>query len=249
MAEKNHRVLENAIRILELVSKNNGLTLTDICNTLEMPKSSAYILLNTFVNVHYMKKNQKTGLYTIDIGVFELGTRFTDNNEFYRNAREILETIVSEVDETAHLAVLEGTNAVYVCKHESSKTVRMVSSVGKRLPAHASAIGKALLSGYTDQQIRVMYEGKLLERFTEHTITDMEKLLEQINKVRLEGFALESEESTPGVECIAVPIKSRFSGCVEAAVSISVPIIRSRGNMGQYRETLSKAKQSLETLI
>lgn len=249
MAEKNHRVLENAIRILELVSKNSGLTLTDICNTLKIPKSSAYVLLNTFVNVRYMKKDKKTGLYTIDIGVFELGTRFTDNNEFYRNAREILENIVSKVDETAHLAVLEDTNAVYVCKHESSKTVRMVSSVGKRLPAHASAIGKALLSGYTDKQIRAMYDGKTLERFTKHTVTDIEKLLEQINRVRQEGVAFESEESTPGVECIAVPIKSRFSGCIEAAVSISVPTIRSRGNLEQYKEILSKAKKSLETFI
>lgn len=248
MAEKNHKMLEKALKILEYVSKNDGLSLTEICNAVEIPKGSAFILLNTFVNMRYMKKD-KNGLYRIDVGLFELGTRFVDNNHFFRTAREVLEGIVGTVDETAHLAVLDGTDAVYVCKYECSHTVRMVSFVGKRLPAHGSAIGKALLSGLSEQEIHALYGDRELETFTPHTVRDLEVLIEQVREVRLCGFAVEHEESTPGVECIAVPLVSRHSGQVEAAISISVPVSRSKGSMEQFKEPLLGAKRSLEILL
>lgn len=249
MPEKNHKILEKSIKMLEYVSRNQGVTLTDICNAVEIPKSSAHLLLSTFVNMNYMRKDPKTGIYTLDVGAFELGSRFVDNNDFYRSAREILEAVVAKIDETTHLAVLDGTNAVYICKHESSQSVRMVSFIGKLLPAHASAIGKALLSGYTDEKIRDLYAGKTLERFTENTITDLDALISQLDEVRRTGFAMEREESSPGVECIAVPIVSRFSGATEAALSVSVPISRSRGNLEQYQGILLEAKRSLEIML
>lgn len=248
MAEKNHKILEKSLKMLDFVSKNDGVSLTEICNAVEIPKGSAFILLNTFVNMRYMKKD-KNGLYRTGIALFELGTRFVDNNEFFRTAREVLEGLVRAVDETAHLAVLDGTDAVYVCKYECSHTVRMVSFVGKRLPAHGSAIGKALLSGYTEAEIHTLYGDRELEIFTPHTIRDLDVLIEQVRETRLCGFAAEHEESTPGVECVAVPVVSRHSGQVEAAISISVPVSRSSGHLEQFKEPLWNAKRSLEILL
>lgn len=248
MSEKNHKILEKSLKILDYVSRNNGVSLTEICNFVDIPKSSAHILLNTFVNMYYMKKD-KNGLYTIDVGLFELGTRYVDNNDFFTTAREVLEGIVNTIDETAHLAVLDGTDAVYVCKYECSHTVRMVSFVGKRLPAHGAAIGKALLSGRSDDEIRILYQGKTLEKFTANTIDSLDVLMAQLHEIRLSGFAVEHEESTPGVECIAVPIINRHTGQVEAAISISVPVSRSMGDMEKFKAPLMGAKRSLEILL
>ena len=248
MAEKNHKILEKSLKMLEYVGLNSGVSLTEICNAVDIPKSTAHSLLNTFVNMRYMKKD-KNGLYGMDIGLFELGNRYVDNDYFFQAAREVLEEIVSRVDETAHLAVLDGTDAVYVCKCECSHTVRMVSFVGKRLPAHASAIGKALLSGYSDEKIRELYRNRNMEQFTNNSIHSIDVLIEQIQDIRRLGYAQEHEESTPGVECIAIPIVGRHSGQVEAAVSISVPVIRSEGNMEKFQKPLADAKHSLEILL
>lgn len=248
MTEKNHKILEKALSMLEYVAVERGNCLTEICNAVDIPKSTAHSLLNTFVNMGYMKKD-RSGQYSIDIKLFELGNRYVNNDSFLQAAREVLDAIVVEVDETAHLAILDGTDAVYVCKCDCSHTVRMVSFVGKRLPAHASAIGKALLSGYTDEEIRALYKDKQLERLTENSIRSIDVLLEQIADIRRQGFAKEHEESTPGVECIAMPIIGRNSGKVEAAVSISVPVFRSEGNVEKYRQPLLDARRSLEILL
>lgn len=248
MAEKNHKILEKSLKMLEYVSRNSGATLTEICNAVEIPKGTAHSLLNTFVNMQYMKKD-KNSLYRVDVGLFELGTRYADNDNFFQTAREVLAEIVNKVGETAHLAVLNGTDAVYVCKQECTHAVRMISFVGKSLPAHASAIGKALLSGYGDEEIYALYQDKALEQLTPNTVYSTAVLIQQIHEVRQKGYALEHEESTLGVECIAVPITGRHSGIIEAAVSISVPVFRYEGNMEKFLEPLTAAKRSLEVLI
>lgn len=249
MPQKNHKILEKALLMLEYVSRNDGATLTEICGCAGIPKSSAHILLSTFVNMRYMKKNAKTGLYSLDIGSFELGSRFVENNDFYRYAREVLESLVGDTGETAHLAVLEGTDVVYLCKFECSHTVRMVSFVGRRIPAHATAVGKALLSGFGDDAIRALYADRELTPLTENTVCQIEELIAQIHTIRATGFSSEHEESTPGVECIAVPVLNRHSGTVQAGVSISVPIIRGKGDLERFKQPLLEAKASLEMIL
>lgn len=112
--------------------------------------------------------------------------------------------------ETCHFAVLDGKDALYLFKEESPEPIRMISSAGKRIPAYSTAIGKALLSRYTDEEIRKMYSDGL-KKLTENTITDMDELLSQIRKIRVDKMAYETEESSHNITCIAVPIS--FGWC------------------------------------
>jgi DNA-binding IclR family transcriptional regulator len=249
MDDKTHKILGKAMMMLEYVSYNpDGVSLTEICKHVGIAKGSAHILLYTFVQMKYMRRDPKTGLYTLGIRTFEVGSRFVERNAFYTNAREILEGLVAVTGETAHLAVLDGIDVVYINKFDSSQPVRMVSFIGKRIPAHATAIGKALLSGYSDEKIREIYEEKSLEKVTPNTIDDLEKLIEQIHEIRFTGLAYEKEESTPGVQCISIAIHNR-SGSVVAAISISIPVSRGAQGVEKFIGPLLEAKSSLQMTL
>lgn len=247
--EGNHKVLEKALLILEQISVNpQGMTMTELSQMLGIPKSSVHGLLATFANMGYLRKEQNSGRFFMGLKSFELGMKFVDNNEFYRYSRDVLETLVGSTGETAHMAILEGRDVVYISKFDCAHAVRMISHIGKRIPAHATAIGKALLSGKTDDEIRLLYANDPLPRITDNTICDPDALLEQVRQARQSGFALEREESTPGVRCIAVPVADR-SGAVVAAISISVPLLRWGDDFERFKQPLTDAKYRMQAVV
>ena len=121
------------------------------------------------------------------------------------------------------MAILDGENVLYIGKADSDQAIRMISRLGSRLPANATALGKALLSGLEDDEVRQRFS-QGLPRLTDHTITDLEPLLAQLKQVRENGIAWEEEESTPHLCCVAVPLRQR--GSVFAALSVSMPLFR-----------------------
>jgi DNA-binding IclR family transcriptional regulator len=245
---KNHRMLEKAMLILEYISdQREGSQLTDICTVFSMPKSSGHSLLNTLANMGYLQKDDRNR-YSIGIKTFEVGSKFIDNNDFYAYSRDVLRELVSAAEETAHMAVLEETDIVYLSKYDSSHVIRMVSSVGKRVPAHATALGKALLSGKKDDEIRSLYRDRGLVKLTANTITMLPILLEQLEETRRTGFATEREESTIGVQCVAVPIKNK-TGETTMSISISVPVARWNNGFEIFKAPLLEAKRKMEVIL
>ncbi len=249
MEHKNHRMLEKALDILEFAANSpEGAGLAEISEKLGIPKSSAHILLGTLADRGYLQK-KSDGVFSVGIKAFEVGSKFVDGNDFYFYSRQVLEELVNAVDETAHAAVLDGTDVVYLNKFECRHAVRMVSSVGKRIPAHATAIGKALLALKTDEEIRALYQGRVMEKLTENTITDLEELLAQLDEVRRTGFAIEKEESTFGVECIAVATSNR-AGSVSMGISVSIPLLRqTEPGMDAFRRPLCEAKEKMRIVL
>ncbi len=123
----------------------------------------------------------------------------------------------------------------------------MVSSIGKRIPAYSTAIGKALLSGYTNEKIAALYPGGL-QKITDKTITDPEVLYTQLKEIRDTKVAYETEESSLNITCIAVPVEK--NGEVVAALSVSIPLFRAmEDKKKQIKEVLFEAKGEIEALI
>lgn len=245
----NHKMLEKALWMLELAAESdNGVTTSQVCAALDMPKSSVFNLLNTFANMGYLDKNADTGRFSIGLKVFELGSGFLQKNDNYTYMYDVLKKLVDEVGETAHMAILDGRDIVYINKYDCSHAVRMISNIGKRVPAHATAIGKALLSALTDDEIRQLYRGTSLQALTPNTITTIEGLLQNIQTIRETGFATECEESTPSVQCIAVPVFSQRSS-FKTAISISVPLSRSPMGLDSFKAPLLEAKKQLSAIL
>ena len=217
---------ERVVQVLELLAAQpQGLGFGEICEALSLPKSSAHALLSTLVTANFLRFDPATRCYHVGVRVFEVGQAFVQGLDVAREALPRLEALREAVNETAQLAILEGVENVYVAKVEAPHHLKLASGVGLRLPAHATALGKVLLSGLSDEEVRKRYEGRSLERFTDHTIGTVEELLAQLKQVRVVGFSLDEGEHTPGVHCTAVPIRNHREEVI-AAMSVSVPTVR-----------------------
>lgn len=248
MAEGRHKMLEKALQILELIAKEpDGMSFTTITNALEMPKSSAHSLISTFESMGYLDKDEYSSKYKIGLKAFEIGCTFSENDGFYTHVNAVLKELVDEIDETAHLATLDGTDVVYINKRDCSHAVRMISHIGKRVPAHATAIGKAILASKTDQEILELYTSENLPALTSYTINSRSGLIEELHRIRERGISTEKEESTPGIQCLALHVENDKIQS-DIAISIAVPISRAGEGMERFEQPILRAKEKLQKM-
>ncbi|BCS80179.1 IclR family transcriptional regulator [Anaerocellum diazotrophicum] len=249
--EKNlHRSLQRALDIMELIAScSEGLTLSNISQKLGIPKSSALSLLNTLVERKYLIFDSATNRYKMGIKMFEVGSGYLRESEFMDAIMAVVAKVARKSNETVHLAVRDGRDVIYIAKIESNHPIRIASSIGKRIPAHATALGKALLSGLSDKELRELYSQQPPERLTANTICEVEKLIEEIRKVRENGYALDYEESSEGVRCFGAPIFNHNEQII-AAISIAVPTIRvNEENEGYFIELIKEAAQEISDIL
>ncbi len=213
-----------ALDILELLAEHeDGLTLTQICNALSMPKSSAHALLRTLMSRGYLSPGFQAGTYRLGPRTFELGSAYMRSVDLIREGQEIIRRISRLCGETTHLATLDGRDVIYVAKEEGNNLIRMVSAVGKRFPAHGTAVGKMLLSGLSADELKKRYPpSETLPKLTPNTITDPKVFYRELAETKARGYALDYEESTVGLCCVAAPVYDADCQMV-AAMSISVP--------------------------
>ena len=249
MDVKNHRILQHSLEILEFVATSSRpVTFKEICDVTDLPKSTVHNLVLTLSNLDFLTKKPNYSEYSIGLKCFEVGNSYLSSNPFYSMAKETTADVSDRSNETAHFAILNHTDVVYLYKYESKQPLRIASHVGKRIPAHATAIGKALLSGYSDEEIRGLYQDQELLSLTPNTITSLEMLLDQVRQIRITQLAYETEESSPYIKCIATPIWNRQHATI-AALSISMPVYRGEENMDQMAGILMDAKHQLESIL
>ena len=243
-----HHMLEKALNILELISKEEaGLTFSDITMELGIAKSSAHSLLYTFEDMGYVRKDRDSGKYKIGLKTFEIGSSFFQSGGINKYVHDVLKELVEEVGETAHLAALSGSDIVYIDKYDCSHAVRMISQIGKRVMAHATAIGKAILAYKDFDEIDRLYQDENLPVMTENTIGSKTRLMAELKEIRRTGFSTETEESTPGIQCVAVCVVNEKIKD-DMAMSIAVPLSRSGGSIERFKEPILRAKEKLEAL-
>jgi IclR family KDG regulon transcriptional repressor len=217
---------ERTLNLLELLSEQRqGLSLADISQALRIPKSSALQILRTLEAREYVARDRVTSRFQLDVRVFALGRAYAESMDLVREGQRVLAGLSRMLDETCHLAVLAGLDVVYVAKEESSQPMRMVSAVGRRLPAHATGVGKMLLAMLDARVLHARLKGARLIRLTPRTITTVADLREELRVTRDRWFAFDREESTDGLRCLAAPILDQH-GAVIAAISASVPAVR-----------------------
>lgn len=242
-----HRTTVRILDMLELISnKPNSLTLSDISESLQMPKSTISPILHTLVYKGYLAQNSDQK-YQIGFSTYNIGSCFLHQFSFIDEIEKILSGITNVCMETSHFAVLSEGDVLYLKKVNSPESIRMISFVGNKVPAYSTALGKALLLNFTINDIKKLYPLGL-SPVTEHTITDFSELNTQISKARQEGFAYEIEESNQYIRCIAVPI--RKADRIVAAISVATPIFRYDDRKESLiKMLLSDAQHKIEKLI
>lgn len=218
--------VQRALDIIELLCQADELTLTAVAQRLRLPKSSTYVLLNTLHSRGYLAYSPATRTYQVGSRIWEAGQFFQAHRILASQALPEMKAIAAITHETTQLAVLDGREALYLAKVDSLHQLRLVSEVGRRLPARASAIGKVLLAGLPDDEVVSLFADEpQWEPFTSTTITSLPQLLDQLTAIRRDGYALDNQEYTPGVRCVAVPILAA-EGSVAGALSTSMASVR-----------------------
>ena len=213
--------------ILELFLDRTTLSAPEISERLALPRTTVHELVTTLVDRSYLVAvPDRPTRYRLGLRLFQLGGLFAESLDLTREARVVAEQVAAECDETVHVAVLDGTDVVYVAKADSTHPVRMVSAVGRRLPAHCTAVGKALLAALPPATVDDRYAGAgALARLTPNSITSRARLRDHLADVRAGGLAYDDRESNDDVRCVAAPVRDH-RGVVVAALSISVPTLR-----------------------
>jgi IclR family transcriptional regulator, KDG regulon repressor len=215
--------LIKALRILDTLGDcMDGLGITDLSGVLKTPKSTVHRLIVTLEAAGYVAFDPPTAKYSLGSRAARLGEQLNRQSPLLTFGVPMLERLTKECHEASHLAILQGTEVVYISHEESKEPVRISFGMGHRAPAHCTALGKVFLAGLSDSEILMLYRNqRKLEKLTPQTISTMQKLLAEISVVRREGIGHDREEYTRGLRCVAAPIKD-FTSRIVAAMSLSM---------------------------
>ncbi|MER7933196.1 MULTISPECIES: IclR family transcriptional regulator [unclassified Streptomyces] len=210
------------VELLELLAARGDrpARLQELADELGVPRSSMYALLQTLIARGWVRTDTTGSLYGVGIRTLLTGTTYLDSDPRVRLVRPYLDEASQKLGETVHLARLDGRDVVYLATRESHEYLRTISRVGRRLPAHAAALGKALLAQHPDEDLP---EGPY-EALTPRTRTTREALAADLAEVRARGHAIDREEAVTGITGFGFAL--RYDTPAQDAVSCSVPVTR-----------------------
>lgn len=204
--------VDRALRIIEFLAENpTGAGITEISKSLGLSKGTVHRLISTLKERDFAYQSSNTELYRLSYKILYLYNCISNNIDMFKVSRPIIRKFADKVDATVHLVTLDEkrSNIVYIDRIEpmnSQKLFVMSSRVGKKAPCYCTAAGKMLLSQYSDDEIRDIMKGEEYKTYTDKTIKNIDEFLEEIHKVRKQGYALDENEYDHGIICISIPI-------------------------------------------
>lgn len=242
--------VERALQILDLFNEQaTELKITDISKQMGLNKSTIHSLLKTLQLHGYIDQNPENGKYRPGMKLVERGHFVVSTMDIRQKAKSWLTELSRCTGQTTHLGILDGCEGVYIEKIEGKLAAIAYSRIGRRLPVHATAIGKVLIAWLSEAELNTLLEGYHYNTFTPSTLATREALLAALAQTRTQGYALDNEENEQGVRCVAVPVwdhKSRVS----AALSLSTLTSRvDDEELARYRLRLEEAGLQLSKAL
>jgi len=215
--------LDRGLSILEiLATEGESLGVTDLSKRISVNKATVYRLLSTLASRGYVELDPEVKKYRASLGIVKLGGMILNRIELGIEAGPALKELAQRTDESAHLAVLSDGEAVYIDREVSKSLVAVKTELGMQVPLHCSAIGKAMIAFLPEDELQQIIDRRGLPGFTDKTITSLAKLKRELSSVRKQGYAVDDEEYTVGVRCVAAPVWSH-RGEVEGSIGVSGP--------------------------
>lgn len=217
---------DRTLELIELVAERGSVSFSEILRALGLPRSSAHGLLKTLVASRWISQDGRRSEYSLGLRAWQVGQRYTGNTELVDIAKPMMDRLAAELGETVQLAQLDGVDNVYIAISQPARSMRLVSSVGARLEAHATGIGKALLGQLSPGEAEERLRAQPLSKPTKNTINDVDLLLQVLDRDRLNGYSLDDEEYISGCRCVAVPLTRPGAGTACTALSVTMPTSR-----------------------
>lgn len=218
--------LSRGVETLRMLAEAGGpVGVTEVAERLQVDPSTAYRLLVTLEAGGLVQKDADSKKYGIGYGVLEIAYGLLRRLSVVSIADPYLRSIAALTGESTHVAVLDGTRAVFVGRQSGVGILRVETTIGSSEPAYCTAVGKALLADHLPAELRHLFGDEPLERFTPQTITTIPELSNELERVRRNGYAYDEEELHPGVRCVACPVRDH-RGRIVAAFGLSMPATR-----------------------
>lgn len=248
------QTIERMASILDLVGqKPKGISIRELSSELSLPKGTVHRLLSSLAYFGYIRQDPVMKNYSLGLKLLDLGNLVASQIDLRKISEALLHELAMKCKETVHMVIMDQDEVVYVEKVESPNDLgglRMTSRVGARNPAHSCAVGKVLLSYFSEDELENFLSRKGLAKRTENTITVPAQLKEHLKTVRAQGYAIDDEENEKGIRCASAPIFDE-GGKAIAAISISGPAFRITKKLiqeslkGEVMETALKISQRL----
>jgi len=214
------------LSILDCLARaEGGLTLTDIAHRVTLPPSTTHRLLATLERGGYVYQAGDLGLWYVGLHAFTVGSSFLASRDWVGQSHPYMRRLMEQAGETANLAILDGTEAVFIDQVQCRETMRTIVRLGSRVPLHASGVGKAIFAALPDEQIEAILKVKGLPRITENTITAPETMWASVRVIRQRGYSFDDEEHLIGTRCVASPIYDEHAEAL-GAISLAGPVSR-----------------------
>mgnify|MGYP000633940747 CR=1 FL=1 len=245
--------LRSVGRALELLSCFAADTrewgINDLSRSLGLPRSAVHRLLLTLREWGYIEQDPISRKYRLGLRAVELGRAALARQDLRSVALPVMRELARRSRENVNLAVLDGMEIVYLERLESQQILRVALHPGARLPAHCTAMGKVLLASLPEEQLDRLLATSVLQRYTPKTVTDPDRLKQELRIVRRQGYAMADEELAIGVRSVAAPIRNR-EGEVVAAMNITGPTVRFKGRrIGELRRMVIEGARRISALL
>jgi DNA-binding IclR family transcriptional regulator len=240
---------DRALAVVEFVAAKGSASFTEILAGLDLPRSSAHGLLNTLCTVGWLDHNPANKQYSLGLRAWQVGQMYTGHEDLANVAKPVMDRLSKSLGETVQLARLDGVENVYIAISHSG-AMRLGSSVGMRILAHATGIGKALLSTLPPDEASRRLNSVALPRLTDKTVTDVVALADLVAAAKARGYALDDEEYLDGCRCVAVPLTTKAGGGMTTALSVTMPTAHTDSEWpGSIILPLAAAAQEIRALL
>jgi DNA-binding IclR family transcriptional regulator len=218
--------VRNAARLLcAFTPSDRDLGVSELAARLGLGKSTVHRLLSTLAREGLIERDATNGRYRLGLKLYELGSIVGDHFDLHEAVAGPLDDLRNLTGETVHVAILDGSEVVYIARRESPHTLRMFGRVGHRNHAHCTSTGKLLLAFLAPPDLMAILDGMALPAHTRYTITDRATLESELEAIRRRGWAENIQESELGAHSVAAPIHDA-TGRVVAAISVAGPAAR-----------------------
>lgn len=213
--------LERVFSIFELfIQERKPLGVTEIAEKTKINKSVVHRMVATMETFQILEQLPDTAKYQVGPKAFEFGAVYMNNNLIIQG-KQFLPDLAQKIGELAHahLAILNQGSVFYLVNQESLQSIRMYAPVGIRNPISTTALGKVLTAWLEESEVRELLQRSGMPALTPNSIQSIDAFLEQLERVRELGYAVDDEEMAIGHRCIAVPLRD-YTGKVAAAISL-----------------------------
>ena len=218
--------LTRGLSIQEALARGDGgLTLTDLAHRVQLAPSTAHRLLATLEKMGYVYQAGDLGLWYVGLQAFTVGTTFLANRDFVAQSHAYMHRLMEQAGETANLAILDGTEAVFIAQVQCHEMMRTLVRLGSRVPLHASGVGKAIFAALPDAQIDAILKVNGLPRITENTIVATETMWAALRVIRQRGYSFDDEEHARSTRCVGAAVYDEHAEPL-GAISIAGPSSR-----------------------